>query len=249
MKAIILCAGEGRRLGNLTENIPKPMVGIGGKPVLEHLILLCKKNEIEDIFLDTFYLSDVIKKYFGDGSKLGVKIKYPFKEMPLGTSGAINHFREFLQGEPFFLIYGDNLTNLNLSRMIKLHKQKKALVTIYLYHEKISDENTTPGCVVLDKNNFVKEFIQNPTKEQQVHLEKIPNDKKFTNSGIYLIDPKILNYIPQGESFFEKNIFPLIIKKGLRIYGFTEECYIREVGQMSRYLKAKEEVESGAVKL
>jgi len=248
MKALILAGGFGERLGSLTKKNPKPMILINKDPILKYQLLLLKKHEINEIGLALSYLPKKIMDYFGGGEKLGVKLKYAIESSPLGTSGALNNFKEFFK-EPSFVFYGDNITNLNLTKMIKEYKKSKADGAIYLYHEKMGDKKTTPGLVLINKKGFVKEIIENPTKDQQKKLNKIPKNFKFTNSGIYIINKKILNLIPNGKSDFAKQIFPKALEKKLKIYGYREKCYIREVGQIKRYLKAKKEIESGSVNI
>ena len=177
MKAVILCAGKGERLRPLTENIPKPMILINGRPVLEYLIQLCKNNDIKEIAINTSYLPEKIKEYFGDGSKFGVKINYSFESELLGTSGALNNFRDFLD-EPFFVIYGDNVTDLNLKKMLKEHQKNKAFATLYLYKEKMANEKTTPGRVIINESGEIKEIIENPNEEQKVKINSITENLK-----------------------------------------------------------------------
>ena len=247
MKAIILCAGKGKRLRPLTYNIPKPLVPINQRPVLEYLISLCKKHKINEIAINTSYLQEKIRDYFGNGERFGVRIHYSFEPELLGTAGALNNFRHLLN-ETFFVIYGDNITDLDLSKMYNFHKSKKVIGTIYLYKEEIIDKETTPGCVILDKNARIIEIIERPTEEEMKRIEKIPKRLRYMNSGIYILDPSILDIIPQGFSDFSRDIFPIALKKG-NLYGFLEKCYIKEVGQMIRYKKAKWDIESGVIKL
>jgi len=247
MKAIILSAGRGERLRPLTNTLPKPMIQINNKPILEYLILLCKNHGIKEIAINTSYLPEKIKEYFGDGGKFGVKIRYSYEPELLGTAGALNNFRDFLN-ETFVVIYGDNITDIDLNKMINYHKEKRGIATLYLYKEKIADEKTTPGKVIIDENNKIQEIIEKPSKEEKIKLKKISEKRKFTNSGIYVLEPEILNLIPQGFSDFACDIFSNALKKW-NLYGFQEKCYIREIGQMQRYLKAKQEIESREVKL
>ena len=248
MKALILCAGKGTRLGHLTKNTPKPMILIKNKPILEYLILLLKKHNVKEIAINTSYFSEKIKKYFGDGSRFGVKIKYSYENRLLGTAGAINNFRKFFN-EPFFVIYGDNITDINLTEMKQKYEESKAFGAMYLYNEKMVDNKTTLGQVVVNEDHFIKEIIENPNEEEKKELLKIPDEFKFTNAGIYILNPKVLEFIPQGKSDFAKQTLPKVLKKGLKILGYTQKCYLREVGQMQRYLKAKEEIESEEIKL
>lgn len=247
MKAIILCAGKGERLRPLTESMPKPMIPINGKPILEYLILLCKKHKINDIALNTSYLPNSIKSYFGDGSKWGVKVRYSFESTLLGTAGALNNFRDFIN-ETFFVVYGDNVTDLDLSEMLRYHKSKRALATLFLYKEEMIDKQTSIGLVVVDSSYKVTEIIENPSEPDKFRIGKIPLQRTFINSGVYIFEPEILKLISEGFSDFAKDVLPLVLKTG-KVYGFTSKCYFKEVGQFSRYSKAKEDIESGKVKL
>ena len=249
MKAIILCASRGERLKPLTDSIPKPMVPINKIPLLEYTLLLCKKHGIKDIAINTSYLSKKITEYFGDGSKFGVRINYSFEEELLGTSGALNNFRDFLKDGPFIVIYGDNLTDINLKEILKFHNKKKAFATLFLHKQEDVDKNTTPGIVVFDANNKITKIIEKPNEEEKKLLKKTPKNQKLSNSGIYILNPKILDFIPEGHSDFAKDIFPKLLKRGFDFYAYTSKCYFKELGQQKRYNKAKEEIESGKIKL
>ncbi len=250
MKAVILCAGKGERLRPLTNNIPKPMIPIDNKPILEYLILLCRKHGIKEIFISTSYLSEVIKGYFGDGSKWGVKIVYSIEneEKLPGTSGVLNNFREFLDGT-FFVIYGDNLTNLNLSKMLDVHRSKKAMGTIFVYREPLTDAKSTPAIVAVKSDSEIFDLIERPKESDKERLEKIKPDEKYMNSGIYVLEPEILNFIPQNQiSDFMLDIFPQVMKHK-KLFAFRDNPYIREVGIFLRLNKAREEIESGQISL
>ena len=241
-KAVILCAGEGTRLLPLTKEIPKPMIPLNGHPLLEYNILLCKKNRIKEIFINTSYLSEKIKEYFGDGSMWGVKITYSFEETLLGTAGALKNFKKYLDKEDFVVIYGDNLTNINLEEMTKSHKEKKALATLFIYQEKITDKKSTPGAIVINEKKEITQLIENPSPNELKKLKEIPESKKYINAGIYVLNPRILNYINKTPLDFSKDIFPEIIKNRERIYGFTSSCFYRELGSIERYNLTKKEI-------
>lgn len=246
MKSIILAAGRGERLGSITDKLPKPMIPINDKPVLEYIIRLCKKHSIDDIAINTSYLPEQITTYFGNGEKLGVNLRYSFEPELLGTSGALNNFRDFLT-EPFFVIYGDVVTDLNLQELNEFHKEKSAIATLNIYREKIIDKKTEPGWVVLGKKGKIDEIIEKPSGKESTRLSKISKSNKFFNSGIYLLEPEVLKLIPPGYSDFARDILPQIVKSR-RAYGFTSDCYLKEVGQTERYLRAKSDIESGKVK-
>lgn len=248
MKALILCAGKGERLMPLTENTPKPMLLIDNKPVLEYLILLCKKHGITEIAINTSHFPEKIKKYFGTGEKWGVKLHYSFEPELLGTSGALNNFKDFFD-DTFFVIYGDNITDLNLTEMLEFHKKKEnALATMYLYRESMVDEKTSIGRVVVDENKEkVLEIVENPNEIDAKRLQKIPEDRKLLNAGIYIMETQVVDLIPEGFSDFAKNILPKVLEKG-EVYAYQDpSCYLKEIGQMMRYEIAKEDIESGKV--
>lgn len=245
MKAIILAAGKGERMRPLTNNLPKPMIPIDNKPILEYLIKLCKKHNINEIAINTSYLSEKIKDYFGDGSTFGVKLHYSFEPEALGTAGALNNFRE-LFNETFFVIYGDNITNLNLSEMLEYHKSKKGFGTLFIRKESIKDDKTTIGAVIIGNKGQIIDLIENPNEFEKEYLNKLPENKKWTNTGIYLLEPEILKLIPRGFSDFSRDIFPKILRSGnknRKLFGFKKDCYFREVGQFIRYNLAKKEIE------
>jgi len=174
-------------------------------------------------------------------------LHYSFEPELLGTSGALNNFKNFFN-ETFFVIYGDNITSLDLTEMLRYHKSKKASATLYLYREKIMDEKTTLGCVVISNDNIIKEIIENPDESEKEQLKKMLFERKLTNAGVYILEPEILKLIPEGYSDFAKDIFPRALEKGCKLYGFQSDCYFKEIGQMQRYLMAKKDIESGKIK-
>ena len=246
MKAIILSAGKGERLKPLTEKIPKPMVPIANKPVLEYLILLCKKYNITEIAINASHLPEQIREYFGSGEKFGVNIRYSFEPELLGTSGALNNFREFIgQEESFFVIYGDAITDIDLRKMMNYHKEKGGIATLAL-RKKLSTKK--PGSLIFtDPDLKINKIVEHPSDEVFSQLRK---DSYLSNSGIYVCEPKILDFIPEGFSDFAYDIFPKIINDGKEIYGFMmDEYYFREIGKIDKYNLAKKEIESGEIKL
>lgn len=247
MKAIILCAGKGERLKPLTNNIPKPMLEIAGKPMLEYNLRLCKKHNITDIAINTSYLPEKIKKYFGTGDRLDVNLNYSYEKELLGTAGALNNFKNFLN-ETFAVIYGDNLTDINLKKMLKYHSDKKTIATIFLQKEKNPDKKTTPGVMIINKDLSIKSIIENPSNIQQKEIRGISEELKYNNSGIYILEPEIFNYLPQGYSDFAKDIFPKVLAKE-KIFGYLDNCFYSELGAKLRYKKTKKDIESGNIQL
>jgi len=245
MKAIILCAGKGERLRPLTENIPKPMVQINNKPVLEYLILLCKKHNITEIAINTSYLPEKIKEYFGNGEKFGVKLRYSFEPELLGTSGALNNFRDFLKDEPFFVLYGDQVTDIDLTKLMKYHKEKKGILTTAVRKKPISKP---PGSLIFTNENLkLRKIIEKPSNEL---FKELCKEFYLSNSGLYVCEPEILKFIPEGFSDFAKDIFSKLIKQEKNLFVFMMDgYYFREIGKIEKYELAKNELESGKFKL
>jgi NDP-sugar pyrophosphorylase family protein len=244
MKAIILSAGKGERLQPITNTIPKPMVPINSMPLLEYNILLCKKHGIKDIAINTSHLPEKIKDFFGNGEKWGVNIHYSYEPELLGTSGALNNFRELLD-ETFIIIYGDNLTDIDLTKMEEHHKNKNSIITLAL--RKMPKDYKTQSLLFADDNLKLTKFYEKPTDEE---VESLSREFKLINSGIYICEPEILNHVPSGFSDFARNIFPELIKNQKNIFGFMiDDYHFREVGKIEKYELAKNEIESGKVKL
>lgn len=239
MKAFILCAGLGTRLRPLTNTIPKVMVKIGGKPVLEHLIILCKKHKIEEIIINLHYFPQKIKDYFKEGSKWQVKINYSFEPKIMGSAGALKKAENHLKGDDFFVLNGDGMTNLDLTKMWRFHREKGGVAT-FLIHP--SDHPYDSSLVVVDDNWQIREF------DKKVK----PGDKfrNLTKSGTHIFKPGILKYIPAHKEYsLEKELIPQLVKKNLPLYGFYSEDYSHDMGTLERLKKVREDYKNGKIKI
>ena len=230
MKALILAAGLGSRLGL---DIPKPMYTILGKPILEHNILLLKKHNIENIYINLHHMPDVIKNYFGDGSKWNVNITYSFEENLLGTAGTVKNLTSFWDETPFFVLYGDNYTNINLTEMLELHKTTKPLATVALFDPKVSlNSGIAGGIITMDEDNNIHSFIEG----------KENGGKWYVNAGVYILESKILDLLPNGfPSDFGKDIFPKLLKDGILLKGYLTTGFVFAIDTKDA-LKTSEEV-------
>lgn len=226
MKAVIMAGGMGSRLRPLTDKIPKPMVNIIDKPVAEYIVELLKKHGITDIAMTLCYRPSVIMRYFGDGSKWGVKISYFIEESPLGTAGSVKNAQKFLD-EDFVVISGDAFTNIDLTSLIDMHYNAKAQVTIAT---KSVDDVTSFGVVATDGSGLVTQFVEKPLK----------SDIRTVNTGIYVMDKSVLDMIPKGVFYdFSKQLFPRM--KG-SLYAFECNCYWSDIGTLSSYYLTNNDV-------
>ncbi len=209
MKAVILAAGKGERLGTITQELPKPMIEIAGKPILEHNILMCKNSSIEEIFINLHHLPHIIKDYFGDGGRWGVRISYKYEPKLLGTAGAVNNFCKNLLDLPFFVIYGDNYFDFDLRLLRQFHEEKQSDFTIALSH---LDDVSNSGIAELTNTGKINSFIEKP-------INDISNNS-WINAGIYFVEAKILNEIKNGYTDFGHDVIPLLINCGYNVYGY-----------------------------
>jgi len=222
-KAVILVGGKGTRLRPLTYKTPKCMLDINGKTITEHLFDLLKKYGIRDIILSVGHLKEKIMEYYGDGSKFGVNITYVEEEEPLGTAGPLKLAKKHLKSS-FIVTNGDELKNINIPRMFRLHKRKDALATIAL--TTVTDPSHY-GVARLTGSRIL-EFVEKP-KESPSNL---------INAGFYIMEPEIIDMIPDGFSMLEKDVFPKLAKQGhLRGFPFAGQWF--DVGNLEKYEMAK----------
>ncbi len=228
MKAVILAGGKGTRLLPLTQKLPKPLVPLLNKPVMEYSIELLKKHGITEIIITLQYLSDKIRNYFGDGSQWGVQITYLQENIPLGTAGSVKN-AEHLLDEPFLVISGDALTDFNLMAGVDYHTQKHALFTIFMKEVKKPNKF---GIIETDKEGHIRRFVEKPLKEQEF--------SKVVNTGIYVVDPFVLCMMEKGKEYdFSKDIFPKLIKNGMSLYGYHANGYWKDIGSHEDYRQAQ----------
>ncbi|MFA6105012.1 MAG: nucleotidyltransferase family protein [Patescibacteria group bacterium] len=232
MKAMILAAGEGVRLRPLTNNIPKVMVKIDGKPLLEHNVNLVRSYGVREIITNVHYKPEIISNYFQDGDKFGVSIFYSKEKELLGSAGGIKKVANKLN-KTFFVLYGDNLSNCNLKDLLTTHKKNKTICTLVIF-DKIKNKNTGKGGgrILLNKDKTVRQFIENG--------EEISN---FCNAGIYVLEPEIFKYIPNGKKFdFGNDVFPLLLKRNIKIgtYKLGKKGYLYACDTMKYYRQTQD---------
>ncbi|EKE15380.1 MAG: hypothetical protein ACD_12C00039G0001, partial [uncultured bacterium] len=186
MKVIIMAGGRGERLRPITDTIPKPMIDINGKPVLEHIVNLFKKFGIKDFLFTLFHLPDVITSYFGDGSKFGIHIDYLIENprQPMGTAGGILAAKKYID-DTFIVTSGDILREMNLDEIINFHRQKNSFATLNTYKRFGPDPKSM---IVFDKQGLIKKFIERPNPEN------IKENSVWVNGSFYVMEPEIFNF-------------------------------------------------------
>lgn len=208
-QAMLLTAGRGTRLRPLTENVPKCMVPLLGKPLLEHTIEHLRANGITQIIINLHYLPEVVPDYFGDGSRWDVQLTYAPEAELLGTAGSVKKSARFFDG-PFFVWYGDNLSTCRLDRLWQQHQWKAGVATIAL-HER--EDPTQSGIVGLDATQRITRFLEKPNVDQVF--------SHWVNAGIFVLDPEVLDSISdQYPVDFGRDVFPQLLAEDVRLYGY-----------------------------
>lgn len=207
-QAVILAGGKGVKMRPLTYEIPKPLIPVGGKPILEYLIETLRDAGVRDIILAVGHLSEKIKEHFGNGSKYGVKLTYSEESKNLGTAGALTNCYRFLEKKPFLVLHGDILINIDIADLIRFHEnQSDPVATLVL--STVSDPSSY-GNVQL-KGSRIVEFVEKPSKKSaSTHL---------VSAGVYLFDAKIFDYIPEKIPAMLEKIFPVLAKEN-KLCGF-----------------------------
>jgi len=234
--AIILAGGKGERLRPITNNLPKPMVILNDKPLLEYVINQFKKNNITDLIISVCYLPNVITDYFGDGNKFGVNISYIYEspDKPLGTAGSIAKLRKNLN-DTFIVCYGDSLRNFNIKALLKQHSLTKPKATICAYKNKSLNPKSV---IVFNKDHIIQSFVERPRNTELL--------SHWSNAGFYVLEPNVFKYIPQNEkSDFGKDIFPALIAKGKRLEAFILDEYFLDIGTIEKVRKAQNDILNG----
>lgn len=239
MKAVILAGGAGTRLQPLTTELPKPMVSLLGRPVLEHILLLLRRHQVTEAAVTLHYHPEAITGYFGDGSAWGMHLHYFYEDTPLGTAGGVKACRDFLGQEDFLVISGDCVSDFDLTDCYRLHRQRQAEATLLLHRVA---EPLEYGLVRTDQEGRVLAFVEKPGWGQ-VFTDQV-------NTGIYLLAPSVLDLVPEGEPFdFSKNLFPELLRQKRALYGQVPAGYWRDMGECGSYLQTVEDALEGRVKL
>jgi mannose-1-phosphate guanylyltransferase / phosphomannomutase len=238
MKAVIMAGGEGTRLRPLTSNVPKPMLPLVNRPMMEHIIDLLKRHGFEEIVVTVAFLANTIRNYFGDGSEYGVRISYATEETPLGTAGSVRNAMEHLT-ERFLVISGDVLTDVDLTSIVEFHEDKKSLATIGLAHV----ENPLEfGIVITRDDGSIERFLEKPTWGQ-VFSDTI-------NTGIFVLEPEIFDYIDADQAVdFSSEVFPRLLDENQPLYGAIAGGYWEDVGTLEAYVSAHKDILDGKVQL
>jgi NDP-sugar pyrophosphorylase family protein len=212
MKAVLLAAGKGTRLRPLTDEMPKVMIPIAGKPILEHHVEHLAGTGIREIFINLHYLPDRITSHFGDGQKWGVRIRYSFEPEIMGTAGAVKKLEAELRGAPFLVVYGDNFSEFDFADFISWSEKAGGLGTVAVFEK---EDVAGSGVVDIGSGGRIVRFLEKPAPNEVL--------SHWVNAGIYRLSDDILDDIPLGYSDFGHDIFPEAIERGRKLFAYRSK--------------------------
>lgn len=236
MKAVIMAGGEGTRLRPLTCDCPKPMARLCGRSVLEYILDLLASNGVTEAAVTLKYLPDAVRSHFPDDVYGGVGLHFVEEEKPLGTAGSVKNASAILDDD-FIVISGDALCDFDLASAVRFHRQRGAAATLLLSH--VADPREY-GLVVTEPSGRVRGFVEKPGWAQAV--------TDAVNTGVYIISPSCLADIPDGKMFdFAKDLFPLLMRKGMPVYGYDADGYWCDIGDIAAYTACQFDMLDGRV--
>ena len=243
MKAVVLCAGMGTRLGHLTKTIPKPMLPLNGRPLLAYTLNYLMQFDIREIAINVHFFPEQIMDYFKDGYSYGVHLHYSHEEKLLGTAGALINLAPWLAGEQEFLVlYGDVLTDQDISLLVGKHRERQSFATVLLHKRKKSN-----SVVKMDETGRIVCFEERPSKEERKHALR-DNDEAWVNSGVQVLSKRALEYIVQSEAFdLPRDVYCNIFESE-QIFGEPLTGFRTAIDSPSRYHEAEQAIKRGDYK-
>src|SRR5215208_2728942 len=239
MKAMVLAAGKGTRLLPLTGEIPKPMAPIVGKPMIQHIFELLAGSGVDETHINVFHLAESILACYGERSQVeGMLVNVSREERLMGTAGGVKRLAERFD-ETFVVVMGDALTDIDVGKLTAFHKECKALATLALMP--VSDTSQY-GVVRLDGEGNILAFQEKPDPKEAIST--------LANTGIYVLEPRVLEYIPENTFFdFANDLFPRLLEAGEKFVGYRGDFYWSDVGTLEAYRVAQSDALAGKVRV
>lgn len=236
MKTVIMAGGKGTRISSIASDIPKPMIRIGDKPVLELEIESLKNQGFNDFIITISHLGYVIQDYFGDGSRFGVNIEYYDEKEPLGNAGALFRIKDKLT-EDFLLINGDVLFDVDINRFVNYHKEKGGLVSLFTHP---NNHPYDSGLIITNDNNEVIKWLSKEDDRPEYYQNRV-------NAGIHIVSPKVLDKTIDKEKIdLDRDILKPLCNTG-KMYAYDSSEYVKDMGTPERYKQVSEDLLNGKV--
>lgn len=236
---MLLAAGLGTRLRPLTYEVPKPMVPVLGIPVMEHILRLLARHGLDDVIANLHYFPEQIEGRFGDGSQWGVKLRYSHEEELLGTAGGVRNVRDHFGGETFLIISGDALTDVDLTALLRRHKEAGGIGTLAL---KRVDDPSQLGVVITAEDGRIQGFQEKPDPAEAL--------SDLGNCGIYVFEPEIFDYFPEPDFVdWAQDVFPALLEQDVPFYGHEIADYWNDIGNIKEFRQGNFDALSGEVRV
>ena len=237
MKLIVLAGGKGTRMGSLTANLPKPMVRLAGKPILEHQVELARRYGFTDIHILTGHLGEAIEDYFGDGSRWNVRISYTREQHPLGTAGAVKQLALSLDGD-FLVFYGDVMMDVDLAALAQCHRDRGPVATIVVHP---NDHPYDSDLVEANGEDRVTAIYSKPHALGVLH-------RNLVSAALYCLSPRVLAHVEEGvPADFGRDIFQRLVSAGEAVQAYNTREYIKDIGTVQRLAEVEADVYAGRV--
>jgi len=233
MKAVVLAAGKGTRLRPLTHFLPKVMIRIKGKPVLEYHLDQLARAGIRDVYINLHYLPDKTKSYFDDGSKWGIRIQYSYEPTVLGTAGAVKKLEAELGDDPFLVVYGDNFLEMDYEKFIDFSESNEGIGAVAVFEK---DDVTECGILEVGKRGRILRFMEKPNPSEAF--------SHWANAGIFYFRKRIFSYVGPGYSDFGYDVLPGILKAGETLVAYKLKTQVWGIDNLESLMKL-EELNSG----
>jgi NDP-sugar pyrophosphorylase family protein len=239
MRAMILAAGFGTRLRPLTNHLPKPLLPIGDQPLIRYTLMLLKRYAITEVMINLHHEGEKIQKELGEGESLGMKISYSPEQQILGTGGGIKRVQRWLMGGTFLVINGDILTDINIDKAVEFHHRKKAVATLVLREDPDAEKW---GVIGIDEQDRVRQILHRPDRKGEPLTP-------FMFTGIHLLEPRALDYIPLRWPCSIMEAYHEMICREERIMGYVMKSYWQDIGTPERYEQVRQAFGQGQVRL
>ncbi len=231
MKALVLAAGVGERMRPLTDELPKPLLPIANRPVMGYILEHLARHGFTEVVANLYYRGEDIAAHFQDGAACGVELRYSWEDRLYGSAGGTKRCQDFLGDDTFLVIGSDDLTDMDLTALLRLHREAGAIASIGLVEV---EETSQFGIVVTEEDGRIKQFVEKP---------KGYSPSKTANTQIYLFEPEILDLIPPDQVWdYGFNVFPELVSSGAPFYGFSLPGYWRDIGSVADYLVGQSDV-------
>ncbi|MFN8060127.1 MAG: sugar phosphate nucleotidyltransferase [Vicinamibacterales bacterium] len=227
MKAVILAGGKGRRLAPYTTVLPKPLMPIGDMPILEVVLRQLKRASIDEVIIAIGHLGELIRVFFGDGSRLGLPIRYVTEDTPLGTVGPLAFIENL--SETFLLMNGDVLTTLDYGALVAAHRAGRATATIAIHERPVHIDY---GVLEVDEANRLTNFIEKPTLKYRVSM------------GVYAFERSVVRHVERGRPLDFPDLVKKLLREGEPVMGYPFDGYWLDIGRPDDYARAVEEFEA-----